>query len=89
MAFQMTALEGVSEDKTEELQPELLHGLTSEKAAELLERWGANEVPVVEKSMCALLLEQFVGTMPFILEVCIVISASVQDWADFAVILVM
>ena len=44
-------------------------GLTTSQYNELLEKWGPNEIPVVEKSIFVLFLEQFMGTMPFILEV--------------------
>ena len=64
-------------------------GLSSEQAAELKDIWGANEIPVPTKSKIVLFVEQFQGTMPYILEVCIIISAAVQDWSDFAVLLGM
>ena len=70
-------------------QHSTIRGLTEAEATALLYKWGPNDIPVAEKSSVALFLEQFIGTMPFILELCVVISAAVQDWPDFAVILAM
>jgi len=36
-----------------------------------------------------LLAEQFIGTMPFMIEVAMILAASVQKWDDFGIILFM
>jgi H+-transporting ATPase len=54
-----------------------------------LAEFGKNEIPVVEKPLWKMLLDQFTGAMPFMLELCVIISASVKDWVDFGVILAM
>jgi H+-transporting ATPase len=64
-------------------------GMTTSQANRFIEQYGKNEVPVVQKTILQLLTAQFVGTMPFILEACVIISAAVADWADFGVIFVM
>jgi hypothetical protein len=44
-------------------------GITSDEAARLLELFGPNEIPVHERSVCAIFAQQFRGTMPYILEI--------------------
>eukprot|EP00438_Fugacium_kawagutii_P003143 Skav207118 [mRNA] locus=scaffold156:242495:247259:- [translate_table: standard] len=64
-------------------------GLTSEEAKKRMEEYGPNEIPVVETPIWKMILSQFVGTMPVMLEVSCVISAAAGDWPDFFVILAM
>jgi len=64
-------------------------GLTSERAAELLEEFGPNEIPAAVTPVWKMLLKQFTGTMPVMLEVSCVISALAKDWPDFGVIAAM
>jgi len=64
-------------------------GLTSAQAEELYNTWGYNELPVIEIPLWWVFLEQFMGTMPYMLELAIIVSAAVQDWTDFGIILAM
>nr|ACY78118.1 P-type proton ATPase [Symbiodinium sp. DZ-2009a] len=64
-------------------------GLTSQEAQALLEKHGPNEIPVIETPIWKMILSQFVGTMPVMLEVSCIISAAAGDWPDFFVILAM
>jgi len=64
-------------------------GLTSEEAKKRMEEYGPNEIPVVETPIWKMILSQFVGTMPVMLEVSCIISAAAGDWPDFFVILAM
>ena len=64
-------------------------GLTSAEAQRLLDTVGKNEIPVDEKPLWRMLLEQFTGAMPFMLEICVIISGAVNDFTDFGVILAM
>lgn len=64
-------------------------GLTSAEAAKLLEVYGLNEIPIIQKSLCRIFGEQFTGTMPFILEACVIIALAVQDWEDFGIIMAL
>lgn len=64
-------------------------GLTSSKAAHLLEEWGPNEIPTMVTPLWKMLLKQFSGTMPIMLEISIVISALAKDLPDMFVILAM
>ena len=64
-------------------------GLTSEQAEDLIKSVGYNELPVVEISLLYVLLRQFMGTMPYMLEFASLISIIVQDYIDFGIILTM
>mmetsp|Transcript_106802 Transcript_106802/g.278890 ORF Transcript_106802/g.278890 Transcript_106802/m.278890 type:complete len:1007 (-) Transcript_106802:87-3107(-) len=64
-------------------------GLTSERAEGLLEEWGPNEIPTPETPLLKIILKQFTGTMPLMLELSCLLSAVAQDWPDFGVIAAM
>lgn len=68
---------------------EHMQGLTSAVAAQRLEEFGRNEIPEHIEPWYKMLGKQFVGMMPFMLEIAAVLSAVVKDWADFAVITLM
>lgn len=46
-----------------------LRGLSSEEAEELLKQYGKNEIPEEKPSWVVMLLKQFIGVMPFMIEV--------------------
>mmetsp|Transcript_74956 Transcript_74956/g.117270 ORF Transcript_74956/g.117270 Transcript_74956/m.117270 type:complete len:1027 (+) Transcript_74956:67-3147(+) len=80
----------------ENLSPEqatLLHeeleGLTSEEHRRRIEEYGRNEIPEIDTPWYILLGKQFVGVMPFMLEIAAIVSAVIPDWADFSIILAM
>ena len=64
-------------------------GLTSQRANELVEEWGYNELPVIEVSLWYVLFLQFTGTMPYMLELACVIALACRDYPDFGIILAM
>jgi len=64
-------------------------GLTSEKAAQLFEEWGPNEIPAIATPVWRMILKQFTGTMPCMLELSCLVSALAQDWPDLGVIAAM
>lgn len=64
-------------------------GLTGAQAEALFQQWGPNEIPVPETPLWKMLLKQFVGTMPVMLEISCLISVLADDWPDFAVIAAM
>lgn len=64
-------------------------GLTTEQVEALYEKWGFNELPVIHIPLWKVFLQQFMGTMPYMLELAIIISAAVQDFADLGIILAM
>jgi magnesium-transporting ATPase (P-type) len=83
----LAAVHELKED--DEQSPRPRRGLSTSEASRLLEKWGPNSIPITKKSKLRLFGEQFVGTMPYILEICAVISAAVQSWEDFAIIVAM
>jgi len=68
---------------------ERLTGLTEAAVAELRLQWGMNEIPEQVTAWYVMLGKQFVGMMPFMLEVAAVLSAATGDWADFGIITLM
>ena len=64
-------------------------GLTTDEVEKLYEQWGFNELPVIEIPLWKVFIQQFMGTMPYMLELAIIISAAVQDWPDFGIIIAM
>jgi magnesium-transporting ATPase (P-type) len=71
------------------VDPEERQGLTTEQVEALYEKWGFNELPVIHIPLWKVFLQQFMGTMPYMLELAIIISAAVQDFADLGIILAM
>jgi H+-transporting ATPase len=64
-----------------------LEGLTSTEAEARLKQYGPNEIPEKQTSTFEMLLKQFTGPMPFMIEVAAVLAGAVEDWEDFAIIL--
>jgi len=64
-------------------------GLTSQEAQRRLEEFGRNEIPEVSEPWYVMLFKQFVGVMPFMLEIAAALSAAIGDWPDLAVIALM
>ena len=64
-------------------------GLTGAEAEKRLSQYGANEIP--EKTVNPLLkfLSYFWGPIPWMIEAAAILSAVVQHWADFVIILVL
>ena len=71
------------------VDPKEREGLTTEQCEELYKQWGYNELPVIEIPLWWVFLEQYMGTMPYMLELAIIIAGAVQDWIDFGIILAM
>ncbi len=64
-------------------------GLTTEQVNQLRGKWGYNELPEIKISLWWVLFLQFTGTMPYMLEIALIICLIVHDYADFAIILGM
>lgn len=71
------------------VNPQEREGLTTEQAEEAYKKWGFNELPVIEIPLWWVFLEQYMGTMPYMLELAIIIAGAVQDWIDFGIIFAM
>jgi len=67
----------------------LLQGLSSAQAAERLEKYGLNALEEKKSSPLLRLLGYFWGPIPWMIEVAAILSAGVQHWADFCIIMVL
>ena len=65
------------------------NGLTSENAQERLAKFGSNEI--VEKKVNPLVkfLRYFWGPIPWMIEAAVIMSAVIQHWPDFGIILTL
>jgi H+-transporting ATPase len=75
--------------KSREEESEELEGLSNQEAERLLKEYGPNEIPEKITPWYINLAKQFVGVMPFMLEFAAIVSISIQDYADFGIILAM
>jgi H+-transporting ATPase len=64
-------------------------GLTHAEAGERLEQYGYNEIEEKEESLWRRLFRRFWGPIPWMIEVAALLSALVQKWEDFSIIMVM
>lgn len=86
-----------SQDNWDELSlsqlEERLHctidGLTTADAQKRLSDTGYNELTEVETSVVLKFLSYFWGPIPWMIEIAAILSAAVQHWADFGIILTL
>jgi H+-transporting ATPase len=78
----LTAKAAAPEDSTRD-------GLSSAEAAHRLAQYGENALVEHHVSALERLARFFWGPIPWMIEIAAVLSAAVQHWADFAIILVM
>ena len=64
-------------------------GLSGEEAAELLKKYGYNEIKEKEESWLHRLFRRFWGPIPWMIEVAAVLAAAVRHWEEFYIILAM
>ena len=64
-------------------------GLSADEATERLAHFGPNALEEQRKSLLLELLGYFWGPIPWMIEVAAILSAVVQHWADFTIILVL
>ena len=64
-------------------------GLSHEQAQRRLSSYGYNELAEKKNSALQQFFSHFWGPIPWMIEVAVILSAIVQDWADFAIILVL
>jgi len=68
---------------------ERLNGLSSAVATARLHEYGRNEIPEHVVPWYCMLFKQFVGMMPFMLEIAALLSGITKDWSMFAIIMFM
>jgi H+-transporting ATPase len=64
-------------------------GLTDAQARERLRRYGYNEIEEKEEPLWHRVFRRFWGPIPWMIEAAAALSAAVQKWEDFGIILVM
>ena len=64
-------------------------GFTSEEAAELLAKYGKNELPEKVIPKWRLFLDQFRAPMPIMIWIAIIIEMAIQNWIDTGILLLI
>jgi len=64
-------------------------GLTSKEAKERLTTFGPNAIETKEESWLHRLFKRFWGPIPWMIEVAAILSAMVQHWEDFTIIMIL
>ena len=64
-------------------------GLTWAESQQRLAQYGYNELAESKTSALRQLLTHFWGPIPWMIEIAVILSAVVRDWADFGIILVL
>lgn len=83
----MSAMHGGGGGK--ELTPDVKKGLSVTEVEQQRNVWGWNELPHIEVPLWWVLMTQFMGTMPYMLELSCILALAVEDWVDFAIIFAM
>jgi len=77
------------EDTLKALGSDASQGLSDSVAQECLEQVGYNEIQEKEESLWHRIFRRFWGPIPWMIEIAAILSALVQKWEDFIIILVM
>jgi H+-transporting ATPase len=64
-------------------------GLTSSEAEKRLQELGPNEIPEKKENPLKKFLSYFWGPIPWMIEAAVVMSAAIQRWPDFGIILML
>ncbi|NPA52574.1 MAG: plasma-membrane proton-efflux P-type ATPase [Aquificae bacterium] len=72
-----------------ELKTDKERGLTSKEVEERLKKYGLNEIPEKEEPIWHRIFRRFWGPIPFMIEIAAILSASVQKWEDFTIIVLL
>ena len=69
--------------------PVKARGLSSAEARIRLQKFGLNEIPEKDETMFHRIFRRFWGPIPWMIEVAAVLSAAVEKWEDFIIIVIM
>ncbi len=72
-----------------ELKSDVSRGLTDAEVQERISRYGYNEIEEQEEPLWHRIFRRFWGPIPWMIETAAVLSAVVEKWEDFFIILVM
>jgi len=61
-------------------------GLTDDQVEKQREVYGLNEIPAPDTPLYVIFLRQFVGFLPVLIEIAMIVALAVEDWADFGII---
>ena len=64
-------------------------GLSSNEVKEQFEKFGPNSLPENKQPAYIKFLQYFWGPIPWMIEAAVILSAIVQDWVDFGIILLL
>ncbi|RMG28353.1 MAG: HAD family hydrolase, partial [Gammaproteobacteria bacterium] len=73
----------------DELHTDPQRGLTGDEAARRLREFGPNEIEEQEEPLWHRIFRRFWGPIPWMIEIAALLSALVQKWEDFTIILIM
>jgi len=77
------------DDTLRELETDADHGLSAQQSKERLGRFGYNEIEEKEEPVWHRIFRRFWGPIPWMIEIAAILSAAVQKWEDFGIIVVM
>ena len=77
------------EDTLKALEVQSDQGLTGAEATRRIGQYGYNEIEEKEESLWHRVFRRFWGPIPWMIEIAALLSAVVQKWEDFSIILVM
>ncbi|ACF10928.1 plasma-membrane proton-efflux P-type ATPase [Chlorobaculum parvum NCIB 8327] len=77
------------EETLAELKVDRNLGLDDKAVSERRSRFGFNEIEEKEEALWHRIFRRFWGPIPWMIEVAAILSAAVQKWEDFSIILVM
>ena len=64
-------------------------GLATSEAEKRLQQFGPNEIPEKKENPIKKFLSYFWGPIPWMIEAAVVMSAVIQHWPDFGIILML
>ena len=67
----------------------LLKGLTDSEVAELVKKYGLNEVPEHKEPLWKMFLKQFTGPMQIMIECAALLCFLIHNWPDFTIIMIL
>ena len=89
MAFADKFKDKSIDEVIKELETDLNNGITEKEVKERLKRYGLNEIPEKEEPLWHRIFRRFWGPIPWMIEIAAILSASVQKWEDFTIIMVL
>lgn len=76
-------------DALEKAGVSLENGLSSEEVQKRQKEYGLNEVPEKEVSTFQQIIKRFWGPIPWMIETAAILSAIIQKWEDFTIIIIL